>query len=221
MRSSYGGGSGIERMLEESPCIEVKCEKLVKSIRKLKDSKEVGRPSCADPEAHLVSAAFFGTVILFFLLVFMPLGDSMAPSGRQVLDLLSTTADPRQRHRLVALVELGQHQQPIEACPDDTVDHMSCEDPRRNRQLSRWARAAGLSLVVVISGEAEGNPRVLDLRQRQRNEARLPWSFVVCEFAESDLEEGRFMVVLMKKRKGTVEMVVWVIVIAGSVMMIE
>jgi hypothetical protein len=41
MRSSYGGGSGIERMLEESPCIAVKCEKLVKSIKKLKDSKEV------------------------------------------------------------------------------------------------------------------------------------------------------------------------------------
>ncbi|KAK9950859.1 hypothetical protein M0R45_006325 [Rubus argutus] len=28
-------------MLEESPCIEVKCKKLVKSIKKLKDSKEV------------------------------------------------------------------------------------------------------------------------------------------------------------------------------------
>ena len=41
MGSSYGGGSGIERMLEESPCIEVKCKKLVKSIKKLKDSKEV------------------------------------------------------------------------------------------------------------------------------------------------------------------------------------
>ena len=50
----------------------------------------------------LVSAAFFGIVILFFLLVFTPLGDSMAASGRQAL-LLSTTADPRQRHRLVAL----------------------------------------------------------------------------------------------------------------------
>ncbi|XP_004306834.1 PREDICTED: probable methyltransferase PMT13 isoform X1 [Fragaria vesca subsp. vesca] len=84
----------------------------------------------------LVSAAFFGIVILFFLLVFTPLGDSMAASGRQSL-LLSTNADPKQRHRLVALVEQGQHQQPIEACPADAVDHMPCEDPRRNSQLSR------------------------------------------------------------------------------------
>ncbi|KAH0980345.1 hypothetical protein GBA52_007522 [Prunus armeniaca] len=84
----------------------------------------------------LVSAAFFGIVIVFFLLVFTRLGDSLAASGRQAL-LLSTNADPKQRHRLVALVELGQHQQPIEACPVDAVDHMPCEDPRRNSQLSR------------------------------------------------------------------------------------
>ncbi|CAB4286012.1 unnamed protein product [Prunus armeniaca] len=35
----YGGG--IERMLEESPAVTVKCEKLKKSIKKLRDSKEV------------------------------------------------------------------------------------------------------------------------------------------------------------------------------------
>ncbi|KAK9950986.1 hypothetical protein M0R45_006448 [Rubus argutus] len=34
-------------------------------------------------------------------------------------------------------------------------------------------------------------------------------------------ERSGDVVVFMKKRKGTVEMVVWVIVIAGSVMMIE
>ena len=84
----------------------------------------------------LISAAFFGIVIVFFLLVFTPLGDSLAASGRQAL-LLSTNADPKQRHRLVTLVELGQHHQPIEACPADAVDHMPCEDPRRNSQLSR------------------------------------------------------------------------------------
>jgi hypothetical protein len=35
------------------------------------------------------------------------------------------------------LIEAGQNAQPIEACPADEVDHMPCEDPRRNSQLSR------------------------------------------------------------------------------------
>ncbi|CAK7348017.1 unnamed protein product [Dovyalis caffra] len=83
----------------------------------------------------LVTATFFGLVFLFFLLVFTPLGDSLAASGRQAL--LRSTSDPSQRHRLVALIEAGQNAQPIEACPADAVDHMPCEDPRRNSQLSR------------------------------------------------------------------------------------
>ncbi|XP_062090252.1 probable pectin methyltransferase QUA3 [Humulus lupulus] len=83
----------------------------------------------------LISAAFFGIVILFFLLVFTPLGDSLAASGRQ--SLLMSGGDPMQRQRLVTVVELGQHPQPIDACPADAVDHMPCEDPRRNSQLSR------------------------------------------------------------------------------------
>ncbi|KAE8660841.1 putative methyltransferase PMT13 [Hibiscus syriacus] len=82
-----------------------------------------------------ISALFFALVLLFFVLVFTPLGDSMAASGRQAL--LVSTSDPKQRHRLVALLEQGHHQQPIEACPADSVDHMPCEDPRRNSQLSR------------------------------------------------------------------------------------
>ncbi|XAR54088.1 hypothetical protein NMG60_11029093 [Bertholletia excelsa] len=83
----------------------------------------------------LVTGAFFAAVMLFFLLVFTRLGDSLAASGRQAL-LRSSSADPRGRHRLVALVEAG-HQQTIDACPADAVDHMPCEDPRRNSQLSR------------------------------------------------------------------------------------
>lgn len=83
----------------------------------------------------IITAIFFGLVLLFFLLVFTPLGDSMAASGRQAL--LLSTSDPRQRHRLVSLVELGHHHKPIEACPANSVDHMPCEDPRRNSQLSR------------------------------------------------------------------------------------
>ncbi|KAF3441279.1 hypothetical protein FNV43_RR15192 [Rhamnella rubrinervis] len=83
----------------------------------------------------LVTAAFFGLVIIFFLMVFTPLGDSLAASGRQTL--LLSTADPMQRNRLVAQVEMGNYQKPIEACPADTVDYMPCEDPKRNSQLSR------------------------------------------------------------------------------------
>lgn len=81
----------------------------------------------------LISAAFFGIVFLFFLLVFTPLGDSLAASGRQAL----SNSDPRQRHRLIALVELGTKSVTIDSCPADSVDHMPCEDPRRNSQLSR------------------------------------------------------------------------------------
>ncbi|GMN61319.1 hypothetical protein TIFTF001_030402 [Ficus carica] len=84
----------------------------------------------------LITAALFAIVIVFFLFVFTPLGDSLAASGRQTL-LLSSNADPKQRHRLVTVVETGHHHQPIEACSADAVDHMPCEDPRRNSQLSR------------------------------------------------------------------------------------
>ncbi|KAL4621802.1 hypothetical protein ACB092_06G255000 [Castanea dentata] len=83
----------------------------------------------------LVSAAFFAIVFIFLLLIFTPLGDSMAASGRQAL--LLSTSDPGQRHRLAALVELGTQPVTVEACSADSVDHMPCEDPRRNSQLSR------------------------------------------------------------------------------------
>ncbi|RDX87020.1 putative methyltransferase PMT13, partial [Mucuna pruriens] len=80
----------------------------------------------------LVSGVFFFLVLLFFVMVFTPLGDSLAASGRQTL--LLSGADPRQHHRLVAAIEAGL---PVEACPADASDHMPCEDPRRNSQLSR------------------------------------------------------------------------------------
>ncbi|KAK6162373.1 hypothetical protein DH2020_002214 [Rehmannia glutinosa] len=59
--------------------------------------------------------------------------DSLAASGRQTL----LRSDPRHRGRLVALVELGRQAVAIDACPADMVDHMPCEDPRINSQLSR------------------------------------------------------------------------------------
>lgn len=85
----------------------------------------------------LISAAFFGLVFLFFMLVFTPAGDSLAASGRQTL-LLSASADPRQRLHVAAAIEAGQQSRVIDACPADTAaDHMPCEDPRLNSQLSR------------------------------------------------------------------------------------
>ncbi|KAG4937114.1 hypothetical protein JHK85_052033 [Glycine max] len=62
-----------------------------------------------------------------------PLGDSLAASGRQTL--LRSGADPQQRHRLVAAIEAGGRG--VEACPAADADHMPCEDPRLNSQLSR------------------------------------------------------------------------------------
>lgn len=85
----------------------------------------------------LVTAALFGIVLLFFVLVLTPLGDSLAASGRQALLRSSTGAtDPQQRARLVSLVETTGNP-PIDSCPADMVDHMPCEDPRINSQLSR------------------------------------------------------------------------------------
>ncbi|KAG4925479.1 hypothetical protein JHK87_051019 [Glycine soja] len=81
----------------------------------------------------LVSGVFFFLVLLFFTMVFTPLGDSLAASGRQTL--LRSGADPQQRHRLVAAIEAGGRG--VEACPAADADHMPCEDPRLNSQLSR------------------------------------------------------------------------------------
>lgn len=85
----------------------------------------------------LVSAIFFRAVLVFFVLVFTPLGDSLAASGRQTLLRSSMgAADPQQRARLVALVESTGHPA-IDSCPAEMVDRMPCEDPRINSQLSR------------------------------------------------------------------------------------
>ncbi|KAL2335905.1 hypothetical protein Fmac_010351 [Flemingia macrophylla] len=82
----------------------------------------------------VVSAAFFGLVFLFFVLVFTPMGDPLAASGRHTL--LLSASDPRQRLRLTAAIEAGQPRL-VEACPAADADHMPCEDPRLNSQLSR------------------------------------------------------------------------------------
>ncbi|KAG6427650.1 hypothetical protein SASPL_111896 [Salvia splendens] len=79
-----------------------------------------------------IMGSSFAAVLLFFLLVFTPLGDSLAASGRQTL----LRSDPRHRGRLVALVEQGRQAVAIDACPTDMVDHMPSEDPRINSQLS-------------------------------------------------------------------------------------
>ncbi|ESW11948.1 hypothetical protein PHAVU_008G072600 [Phaseolus vulgaris] len=81
----------------------------------------------------LVSGVFFFLVLLFFVMVFTPLGDSLAASGRQTL--LLSGADSRHRHQLVEAVETAGRG--VEACPADMADYMPCEDPRLNSQLSR------------------------------------------------------------------------------------
>ncbi|CAA6673635.1 unnamed protein product [Spirodela intermedia] len=101
----------------------------------------------------VVSAILFAFVMVFFLLVFTSLGDSVAASGRRALSL-SSLSDPRQRERFVAFFD--EDEDPLKqsrggrrgrdksaellviaACSAEEVDHMPCEDPRRNSQLSR------------------------------------------------------------------------------------
>ncbi|KAL2251717.1 UNVERIFIED_CONTAM: putative methyltransferase PMT13 [Sesamum indicum] len=84
----------------------------------------------------IITAAFFLAVLVLFLLVFTPLGDAFAASGRKTA-LQSPVLDPRNRAKLLALLELGRQGVTIDACPADMVDHMPCEDPRINSQLSR------------------------------------------------------------------------------------
>ncbi|XP_072956199.1 probable pectin methyltransferase QUA3 [Typha angustifolia] len=90
----------------------------------------------------IVSAAFFAGVLVFFVLIFTSLGDSLAASGRRAL-ARSSPSDPRQRERILALIDSrpsgssGGSGAVVEACPAEEVDNMPCEDPRRNSQLSR------------------------------------------------------------------------------------
>ncbi|KAJ9539411.1 hypothetical protein OSB04_032144 [Centaurea solstitialis] len=83
-----------------------------------------------------VSLVFFAAIFLFFVLVLTPLGDSIAASGSQALSTSSTIGANRRHHHLVALIEAGRNLT-IESCSAGTVDYMPCEDPNRNRLLSR------------------------------------------------------------------------------------
>lgn len=80
----------------------------------------------------LVSGIMFLAVFVFLVLVYTPLGDSLAASGMQALAL--TISDPGTRDRLLRSIEVGQ---PLAPCPQDFVDHMPCEDPKRMQRLSR------------------------------------------------------------------------------------
>nr|XP_043619576.1 probable pectin methyltransferase QUA3 [Erigeron canadensis] len=82
----------------------------------------------------IVSLIFFSAIFLFFILVLTPLGDSIAATGSQSL-IVSTTGAKR-RHHLIALIESGRNVS-IQPCDSDSVDYMPCEDPTRNRLLSR------------------------------------------------------------------------------------
>lgn len=84
----------------------------------------------------VLSAAFFAAVLVFFFFVLTWLGDSPASPGRKPPPL-SSAVDPQQRSRAVESIEAGRVSSPIQACTADYVDHMPCEDPRINSQLSR------------------------------------------------------------------------------------
>lgn len=81
----------------------------------------------------ILSAALLAAVLLFFLLVFTTLGGS----GRARTS--GSGYNPTQRARVVTLLESESQTVAveIESCPADMVDHMPCEDPRLNSQLSR------------------------------------------------------------------------------------
>ena len=104
----------------------------------------------------LACFSFFAGVVIFFLLVFTSLGDSLAASGRRSL----ARSNPGQRDRILAFFDSpysnsiiinndhnsgGSGEEAasvaasvvIEACPAEEVDEMPCEDPRWNSQLSR------------------------------------------------------------------------------------
>ncbi|XP_073127019.1 probable pectin methyltransferase QUA3 isoform X1 [Henckelia pumila] len=82
---------------------------------------------------NIITAAFFGAAFLFYLVVFTPLGGSLAATRGQRL----LPSDPRRRAKLVTQVELGQQAVKIDSCPSEMVDHMPCEDPKISSQLSR------------------------------------------------------------------------------------
>ncbi|RAL54090.1 hypothetical protein DM860_004561 [Cuscuta australis] len=80
----------------------------------------------------LVTAFLFSAVFVFFLLLFTPLGDSLASSGRQ--SLLNSYEGAQQRRRLAALIEAGHKPPPIDVCAADYSHYMPCEDPRARRE---------------------------------------------------------------------------------------
>ncbi|KAH7373795.1 hypothetical protein KP509_17G075300 [Ceratopteris richardii] len=79
-----------------------------------------------------VMGTLFVSVFVFLVLVYTPLGDSFAASGRR--SLAFSFKDSRNRDKLLSVVEAGE---PLEACPQELQDHMPCEDPKRARFFSK------------------------------------------------------------------------------------
>lgn len=80
----------------------------------------------------LVSGLLFLSVFVFLVLIYTPLGDSFATSGRRSLAL--TIRDAKGRRNFLRAVEAGQS---LEPCPQELQDHMPCEDPKRARYFSK------------------------------------------------------------------------------------
>ncbi|XP_076907223.1 putative pectin methyltransferase QUA3 [Bidens hawaiensis] len=82
----------------------------------------------------IVSLLLFTIIFSFLILVLTPFGDSFAASGSQAL--VTTTVGATRRHHIIALIDAGLNVT-VPLCNSDTVDFMPCEDPNRNRLLSR------------------------------------------------------------------------------------
>ncbi|KAI4377994.1 hypothetical protein MLD38_015540 [Melastoma candidum] len=76
-------------------------------------------------------STLFLLVLIFFVLVLTPLGDSLAASGRRSLLLAA-----RDRDGIALAAESGRLGR-IEDCSGEDADFMPCEDPRRSSGLSR------------------------------------------------------------------------------------
>eukprot|EP00252_Welwitschia_mirabilis_P024533 TRINITY_DN7315_c0_g2_i1.p1 TRINITY_DN7315_c0_g2~~TRINITY_DN7315_c0_g2_i1.p1 ORF type:complete len:604 (+),score=93.58 TRINITY_DN7315_c0_g2_i1:109-1920(+) len=92
----------------------------------------------------LISAILFLAILVFFVCVYTSLGDSLAAKGARVLSessggalALTARQDPKQRQRLLKLIESGNAV--VEVCSVEafSVDHTPCEDPRLSSHLSR------------------------------------------------------------------------------------
>ncbi|KAL6005608.1 hypothetical protein ACLOJK_006178 [Asimina triloba] len=84
---------------------------------------------------NLIRAIVLLSLLVFFALVVTRFRHSLSFADRRPVAFVATVS----RQRLVAMIDSGQQPElpPVDACSPSEVDHMPCEDPRRNSHLSR------------------------------------------------------------------------------------